>query len=141
MLEIKKCKTGIHTWKRLSSRGPKDPMRWVMSLAMTMMSRPSGNSGVFNVIFQATIPISFSPCSRFSSRSSFRESRTSSTDEKAASGLLMTSLFPCTRPLLYILHCSWSACEISINQSINQSINHITGLCGFIRIQNIANSN
>ena len=45
------------TLKRISSLGPNDPMVKVISLAITMHSRPSGNSGVFINIFHATIPI------------------------------------------------------------------------------------
>ena len=39
-----------------SSSGPKEPIMCVMSLQMSMMSRPFGYSGVFSFILKATIP-------------------------------------------------------------------------------------
>ena len=59
--------------KTRSSSGPKVPWAKVMSLAMTTMVRPAGNSGVASVTVQATMPILLEPGFCIASRGTTRE--------------------------------------------------------------------
>lgn len=52
----KRNKQNIYTLNRRSSCGPNEPFLWVMSLEITIISRPSGYSGVLSDIFHATMP-------------------------------------------------------------------------------------